>query len=100
MDRGGAAGVRTATTGRLTTAAGGLTFTGLPAPTTLVRTGSATHTVDTDQRRIPLTPVSSEGSAFRLKLPASAGTVVPGNYLLFALNSYGTPSVAKLVNIA
>jgi galactose oxidase len=65
----------------------------------LVRTGAATHTVDTDQRRIPLTPATQHGTTFTLALPADRGTLVPGNYLLFALNGEGTPSVARMVNI-
>ena len=41
------AGVLTATTGRLVTAVGGLFTAGLPAPITLLRTGSAATTWDT-----------------------------------------------------
>ena len=41
IGRGGSGGVRTATTGRRITAAGGCTVTGRPAPTTLLRIGSA-----------------------------------------------------------
>jgi galactose oxidase len=66
----------------------------------LVRVGAATHTVDTDQRRIPLTPISATDGHFRLKLPADGGTVVPGNYLLFALDAEGTPSVGRMLNIS
>jgi hypothetical protein len=41
------AGVRNATTGRLVTAAGGLFATGLPEPSTLLRTGSTATMCDT-----------------------------------------------------
>ena len=87
-----------------TTAHRGATITVAASTTTtsfaLVRTGSATHTVDTDQRRIPLTPVSAPDGTFRLELPSSAGTLIPGNYLLFGFNDYGTPSISRLVNIS
>lgn len=64
----------------------------------LVRSGSATHTVDTDQRRIPLTP-SGSGTAYTVTIPNDAGVALPGFWFLFALNSAGTPSVAKIVKI-
>ena len=36
---------------------------------------------------------------FRLRLPSGHGTLVPGSYLLFALNARGTPSVAATVAV-
>jgi galactose oxidase len=65
----------------------------------LIRMGAATHAVDNDQRRIPLTPATHHGDTYTLRLPASTGILLPGNYMLFALNSAGTPSVAKIINI-
>jgi galactose oxidase len=65
----------------------------------LVRASSVTHTVNTDQRRIPLTPVASSGTTYTLQVPADTGVVVPGPYLLFALDAAGTPSVARYLTI-
>ena len=65
----------------------------------LIRMGSATHAIDNDQRRIPLTPIAHHGDTYKLRLPASAGVLLPGNFMLFALNSRGTPSIAKIINI-
>jgi galactose oxidase len=65
----------------------------------LIRMGAVTHTVDSDQRLIPVTPKKLGTDKYRLYLPASRGTLVPGNYMLFALNSSGTPSVAKIISI-
>jgi galactose oxidase len=65
----------------------------------LIRMSAATHSVNNDQRRIPLIPVARRGNTYRLRLPASAGILLPGNYMLFALNAQGTPSVARIVNI-
>jgi galactose oxidase len=65
----------------------------------LVRLGAVTHTVNNDQRRIPLTVAASKGSQYTLQLPADRGVVLPGNYMLFALDSAGVPSVAKTVRV-
>ena len=65
----------------------------------LVREGSATHAIDTDERRVPV-PFTADGSgSYRLRLPGGHGTLIPGRYLLFALNSLGTPSVAAEVSV-
>lgn len=64
----------------------------------LIRYGSATHSIDTDQRRIPLTPTAA-GLTYSLTLPADSGVVMPGYYMLFALTSGGVPSVAKTVKV-
>ena len=64
----------------------------------IVRMGTATHSVDTDQRRIALTPAAVTGG-YRLTIPADQGVAVPGYWMLFALDSKGVPSVAKVVRI-
>jgi len=66
----------------------------------LMRLSSNTHTVNNDQRRIPL-PIQSSTAAtsYTLAIPASAGTVLPGYYMLFALAGNGVPSVAATVRI-
>ncbi|MEL6859548.1 MAG: RICIN domain-containing protein [Pseudomonadota bacterium] len=66
----------------------------------LVRTSAATHSVNNDQRRIPLNVVSKSGRAFGLEIPSNQNVVIPGNYFLFAMNERGVPSVAALVNVA
>ena len=63
----------------------------------LVRMSSTTHTVNTDQRRIPLAATLVNGF---YELPIPAGDfVVPGNYMLFALSANSTPSIAHVVRI-
>lgn len=66
---------------------------------TLIRLGAATHATNCDLRRIPLffTRTSIEG--YRLVLPSSRGTSLPGTYWLFALDSEGTPSVGETITI-
>ncbi|WP_051091217.1 RICIN domain-containing protein [Methylopila sp. M107] len=65
----------------------------------LVRLSSTTHSLNNDQRRLPLTIASASGSSFRLQLPADRGTLLPGDWMLFAMNPNGTPSVAKVLRV-
>ncbi|KAH7074715.1 hypothetical protein BKA63DRAFT_414728 [Paraphoma chrysanthemicola] len=64
----------------------------------LVRFGTATHTVNTDQRRIPLT-MSGSGTSYTVQIPADPGVALPGYWLLFAINAAGTPSVGKIIKV-
>lgn len=65
----------------------------------LVRYGSATHTVNTDQRRVPLSPLSILGFAHVVMLPSDPGVLVPGYWMLFAISSAGVPSVATTIKV-
>ncbi|WDD94131.1 RICIN domain-containing protein [Burkholderia sp. FERM BP-3421] len=65
----------------------------------LMRMASITHTVNNDQRRIPLAIAASSGTAYQLTIPADAGVVLPGYYMLFALDANGVPSVSKAIKI-
>ena len=64
----------------------------------LIRLGSTTHTVNTDQRRIPLTPTSTSGTTYSFTLPTDPGKALPGRYMVFALAG-GVPSVSKMLQI-
>ncbi|GIU57077.1 hypothetical protein NicSoilC12_28260 [Arthrobacter sp. NicSoilC12] len=65
----------------------------------LVRMSTVTHTVNTDQRRIPVAATAVSGNTASLQLPADRGVLVPGTYMLFALDGHGVPSVAATINI-
>ncbi len=65
----------------------------------LVRTTAVTHAVNNDQRRIPLVPATANETTYTLNVPADAGVALPGNYLLFALDAQGTPSIAEVIKI-
>jgi galactose oxidase len=65
----------------------------------LIRMSAVTHSVNNDQRLIPLTPATVNGTTYTLDLPSDKGILLPGNYMLFALDANGTPSVAKIMNI-
>lgn len=66
----------------------------------LVRLSSVTHTVNNDQRRVPLSIQSTSGAtSYTLRVPSDPGTVLPGYYMLFALDAAGVPSVAATLRI-
>jgi len=77
----------------------------------LIRASSQSHSVDNDQRRIPLTLNGTRSikkvkvgntradETTTLKIPDDRGIVLPGTYYLFALDDNGTPSVASMMNI-
>jgi galactose oxidase len=64
----------------------------------IVRMGTATHSVNTDQRRISLAPTAVTGG-YRLTIPADKGVALPGYWMLFAMDAKGVPSVAKTIRI-
>lgn len=62
----------------------------------IVRLGTTTHTVNTDQRRIPLF-ATANGNTYTMPLPTDAGIMLPGYWMLFAMNAQGVPSIAKFI---
>lgn len=64
----------------------------------LIRLGSVTHSVNSDQRRIPLAFDIVEG-AVATQLPSDYGILVPGFYYLFAVSEQGVPSIGKSVHV-
>ncbi|KAL6408553.1 Galactose oxidase [Ilyonectria robusta] len=65
----------------------------------LVCMGSATHSLNSDQRRIPLTGFQAKGNQYTVKLPKDNGVLLPGYYYLFVMSPQGTPSMSKTVQI-
>jgi galactose oxidase len=65
----------------------------------IIRMGTATHSVDTDQRRLSLVPTPAAGGSYQLTIPADPGVAIPGYWMLFALDAKGVPSVAKIMTI-
>jgi len=66
---------------------------------TIIRYGSATHTVDTDQRLTSLTPMSKSGTTYNITIPGDSGVALLGYWMLFTPNSEGVPSVATTIKI-
>lgn len=65
----------------------------------LVRVGSATHTVNNDQRRLPVSFSVAGTNLYNINVPSNSNLLLPGNWMLFALDGDGVPSVAKIVNV-
>ena len=64
----------------------------------LVRLGAVTHSVNMEQRYVPLTFTAGAG-ALTATAPANANVAPPGVYMLFVTDANGVPSVAKMVNV-
>jgi galactose oxidase len=66
----------------------------------VIRLGSATHSVNTDQRRLSLTS-SRNGNTFTVKLPSDSGVLLPGYWFLFAskTGNLRTPSIARVIQV-
>jgi galactose oxidase len=60
----------------------------------LMRSSSVTHSLNNEQRRIPLTFTVGTAGEYHLNIPSDPGVAVPGYYMLFALNAKGVPSVS------
>jgi hypothetical protein len=63
---------------------------------TFVRTGSATHSNNSDQRFINL-PFNQTGQQLATVLPSDTTVLLPGYYMLFAFNTNGVPSTAQII---
>ena len=64
----------------------------------MIRMASTTHTVNTDQRRIPLT-ATRKGNAWTMTVPDDRGVAIPGAWMLFAMDQNYVPSIAKYVMV-
>ena len=67
----------------------------------LLRYGSATHSINTDQRRISLEAVhvKKTRAMYEIKIPEDTGVALPGYWMLFAVNNEGVPSIARTILI-
>ena len=64
----------------------------------LMRPASVTHSVDFEQRRVPL-KISSSRRGLQATAPADAAFAPPGYYMMFLIDDQGVPSVAKMVKL-
>jgi galactose oxidase len=71
----------------------------------IVRLSSATHSVNTDQRRIELCGPTSGACAgdpltmYKVQIPADPGIALPGMWFLFGVNEGGVPGWATTIKI-
>jgi hypothetical protein len=64
----------------------------------LVRLGAVTHSVNMEQRYVPLSFSAGSGTV-SATAPANANVAPPGVYMLFVIGADGVPSVAKMVRV-
>ena len=64
----------------------------------LVRLGAVTHSVDMDQRYVPLAFTAGNGT-LTVTGPANVNIAPPGPYMLFVVDAAGVPSVARMVTL-
>jgi Domain of unknown function (DUF1929)/Kelch motif/Galactose oxidase, central domain len=64
----------------------------------LIRPGSNTHEIDTEQRSVPLT-FSVSGTTVSAQVPTNINLLPPGYYMLFVVNTTGVPAIAPWVHI-
>ncbi len=64
----------------------------------LARLGAVTHSVNMEQRYVPL-PFSAAGDTLTATAPANANLAPPGIYMLFAIDANGVPSVARMMRV-
>jgi len=100
--------VRWADRVRLTSVAGTLAYGGrltfglsdarTIASVALVSLGNVTHSVNADQRRVPLA-LTQSGASLTVTLPSSRNLLPPGSYALVAVDRAGVPSPAQTVTL-
>jgi hypothetical protein len=66
----------------------------------LIRQGSTTHQINSDQRLVGLAVVRVGGDLLQVQMPASGAYAPPGYYMLFIVDDSGVPSVAHWVQVA
>jgi chitodextrinase len=64
----------------------------------LVRLGAVTHSVNMEQRYVPLSFTAGAG-ALTATAPANVNIAPPGVYMLFIIDANGVPSIAKMVTL-
>ncbi len=65
----------------------------------LITLPNTTHAFTMSQNFVPLTFTRPDNGRLLAQIPTNANAAPPGFYMLFALNSNGIPSVAKIIKI-
>jgi hypothetical protein len=66
----------------------------------LVAPGAVTHGIDMNQRHVELSVLGRvPGKGLNVRMPSSPNIAPPGWYMLFVLDSTGTPSIARWVQL-
>ncbi|MFM2054003.1 MAG: hypothetical protein RL456_2040 [Pseudomonadota bacterium] len=65
----------------------------------IVRLSSTTHTVNNDQRRLPLTFRATGTNRYAVDVPTNPGLALAGHWMLFAMDADGVPSVSRPLHL-
>jgi len=65
----------------------------------LIAPSAYTHVTDTSQRSVAATILSQRNGWMTVQLPANPNLLIPGYYMLFAVNARGLPSVAPWIRV-
>ena len=65
----------------------------------LIAPSAYTHVTDTSQRSVAAKIVSQKNGWLTVQLPANPNLLIPGYYMLFAVNAHGLPSIAPWIHI-
>lgn len=76
----------------------GLSDTRTVRSVSLIRLGNVTHSVNADQRLVPV-PFSQSGASLTLTLPSSRNVLPPGAYALTAVDANGVPSPSQTITV-
>jgi len=68
------------------------------AAVSFIRLGSVTHSINMDQRYLPLSFTLVEGG-LDIQAPSNSNLASPGHYMLFIVDGNGVPSVAAIVRL-
>lgn len=66
---------------------------------TFVRSGSATHALNVDQRFIKLAFTRVDAATIRVTSPKDRNNAPPGHYMLFIIDQNGVPSESRLIHL-
>ncbi len=65
----------------------------------LIRQGSTTHQINSDQRYVGLAIIDKTRAAVMVQPPVAGDVLPPGYYMLFIANTAGVPSVARWIRV-
>ena len=66
---------------------------------TMIRLSATSHAINTDQRFLPVSFTANGGGSYTLHLESNPNILLPGNYWIFAIDSAGTPSVGRVIQV-
>lgn len=66
---------------------------------TFVKTGAVTHSIDMSNGMLDLSFRHGPDNTLIVTFPNNANVLAPGNWMLFAFNDQGTPSVAATISV-